>query len=168
MLVNTADGNIHLIHDWIIIRTIPESIPGNKKKFHLVPLPHFDEQKFPFIALSGTKTMNLINVQDLNSVVSPLIINTDQPGQRGFFFTIESFGASLHFTSKQKIDQWKQRLSWIKMDYKEDFFLTLRSLGRLPRVNGQLEVKLQQLEEEKKNVEDGKTSHFDPSKLKDN
>ena len=40
------------------------------------------------------------------------------------------------------------------MDYKEDFFYALQALGCLPRVNVELEVKLANVEEEKRQVED--------------
>ena len=80
MLISTSKGTLYLVHDWCIIKEIQESNPKNKKKFYLMPLPHFDEYKFPFIAFSGSKTMNLINVRDKDARVEPLIINANLPG----------------------------------------------------------------------------------------
>ena len=93
-----------LVHDWTVIRKISEPNVKNKKKFHFIQLPGFDTDKFPFIVYSGNKTINLLNIRDFNSQVESLVINASQPGQRGLFFVKESFGYSLHFTAKQKID----------------------------------------------------------------
>ena len=86
------------------MHVIPEPNVNNQIKAHLVALPGFDVERFPFIACSGSATINLINVRDAVPSTEKLIKNVDSPGQRGLFFRKEHFGYSLHFTIRREID----------------------------------------------------------------
>ena len=61
-LIIYNDPNILICHDWLVIHTIPEAIPGNTDKYWISKLPFFDFEKLPFVVISGKEAYSIINV----------------------------------------------------------------------------------------------------------
>ena len=61
MIISDSD-EIHLVNNWRVIKTIDDP-DRNSSKFSLTPFPGFDDEKFPFIVVSGLKYFSIVNVQ---------------------------------------------------------------------------------------------------------
>ena len=59
-------GRIHmfLIFDWKEVVFIPDPNLSNTYKLFAFPVPDFDEEKNPFIAVCGETSLNLLNVKN--------------------------------------------------------------------------------------------------------
>ena len=88
MLVALESASILLLQDWKLQKIFNDPNSNNDfwKKAYLSPLPGFDEAEFPFIACSGSHSINIINLQE--DSMEPLIIEetTCLAGQQAFFF----------------------------------------------------------------------------------
>ena len=93
-------------------------------------LPGFDLDSFPFIAVQGVESINLINLKRSNfdSLIEMRV--TCQFCQKGFYFELEEYGFSLNFTHSLSSDL--SQFSWIKMPFRKEFSETLARLGSLP------------------------------------
>ena len=81
-----------------ITHRIEDTDTGNVAKYQFSTLPGFDEVNFPFIAVSGLKSLNLVNVRtgSIQVLISAPIIT--YRNQKAFFFTSDNDGLQLHFT----------------------------------------------------------------------
>ena len=53
-----------LIFDWKEVVFIPDPNLSNTFKLFAFPVPDFDEEKNPFIAVCGESSLNLLNVKN--------------------------------------------------------------------------------------------------------
>ena len=75
--------------------------PNNHSKYFIAPFPNFDMKAFPFLVCSGSESFSLINVRDfkMQNLIHASSVNVRT--QSAFFFQVEEFGYSLHFTTKE-------------------------------------------------------------------
>ena len=73
MLIHVKKTDLLLAHKWQVIKEIKDPDKGNTQKYWLCPFPGFDTTSFPFIALSGMKTFNIVNVK---TGAMQILINT--------------------------------------------------------------------------------------------
>ena len=104
-------------------------------------LPGFDPEHFPFVAISGDKSIDIVNMNLGYS--DPLVIaeQTCTWGQQAFFFKREHEGLSLNFTIGRKLDNGGTRLEWIRLPLKSDFMRTLARVGYMPSSDTQRSIK---------------------------
>lgn len=117
--------------------------PLNEDKWHLVALPDFHEETFPFVACSGTRSINLINV---NTDYMEAFIETETTcwgQQQPFFFKKEEKGMTLHYSSAEQSSDERKYLTWVQMKLKPDFKKMLKKLGCLPITNLEEIVEIQ-------------------------
>ena len=69
-----------------VVKRIDDQDAGNDKKFQITMLPSFDPVSFPFIAFSGAKTLNILNIKThmMQTLVEAQVIA--YAGQQAFFF----------------------------------------------------------------------------------
>ena len=114
-----------------MIKRVSDPDAGNVNKHQITMLPSFDPE-FPFLAFSGHKTLNILNIetQKMQTLIdSPVVA---YPGQQVFFFKKERSGQALYFVTATEDDENKRFFNWYKVDLKDDFFENLKALGRLP------------------------------------
>ena len=76
LILHLDPTDLLIVHDWIAAnKVIKEISPGNDKKYLLRTLPGFDEETYPFVVASGSKTINLINVKENHMQI---FVNTAQ------------------------------------------------------------------------------------------
>ena len=66
MVVALESASLLLLKDWGLVRVFSDPNPNNDfwRKGYMAPLPGFDADNFPFIACSGSRGINLVNVTD--------------------------------------------------------------------------------------------------------
>ena len=135
IVVALESATLLLLKNWELTHTYSDPNKQNDfwRRGFLATLPGFDSENFPFIACSGSKGINLVNVKQASDMI-PLMVSetTCQNGQQAFFFKYEKLGLSIHFTSGRKLDNDCTRLNWIRMSFKPDFEDALREFGTLP------------------------------------
>ena len=97
-LIIYNDPSILICHDWEVIHTIDEVIPGNKDKFWISKMPFFDLQTLPFVVISGKEVFSLINVQ--TGKIFPLILGSafnTRAQSSAFFIEQESESFDMNF-----------------------------------------------------------------------
>ena len=64
MLVALESATLLLLKAWKMVRVFTDTNPNNDfwRKGYLSPLPGFDTDDFPFIACSGSRGINLVNL----------------------------------------------------------------------------------------------------------
>ena len=80
IIISLYPTDLLIVHNWVAVRRIIDTNPGNSQKFWIQQMPIFNEDTFPFLVCSGKETLNLINVKDFH--LEPLIqapVNTDGP-----------------------------------------------------------------------------------------
>ena len=104
-------------------------------------LPSFDADTFPFLAISGNKTLNILNIK--TQMMQPLVDADVRAylGQQSFFFKKEKQGYSFHFVTYTSDIEGNRFNNWHCMILNDDFFLHLKSLGRLPKPSVQEYIK---------------------------
>ena len=145
-----------------MIKRVSDPDEGNVSKHQITMLPSFDPE-FPFLAFSGSKTLNILNIetQTMQTLIdSPVVAYS---GQQAFFFKKERSGHTLYFVNETVDDENKTFFNWYNIDLKDDFFDSLKVLGRLPKPSVQAFIK--EIEEHeklkleyKKNEEESKTT----------
>merc|ERR1719266_2211935 len=86
----TEDVNMYLIDDWETVTLITDPNSENTFKTFAFPIPSFNEETNPFIAVCGKASLNLLNVKTRKH--RPLInqkIAVGNPGQQGAFIKTE-------------------------------------------------------------------------------
>ena len=71
MLITSYPSHNYIVKDWQAVSVIPNPESANFNFFAL-PMPGFDEQAFPFLALCGQKNINILNI---NTYVHKPLIN---------------------------------------------------------------------------------------------
>ena len=114
-----------------LIKRVSDPDAGNVQKEQIAMLPSFDPE-FPFLAFSGYKTLNILNIktQTMQILIDAPVVA--YPGQQAFFFKKERSGQALYFVTATEDDENKRFFNWYKVDLKDDFFENLKALGRLP------------------------------------
>ena len=119
MLVSSKKSIFNL-HDWKV-----HHIYENKafkvnfdKMGYFLPVPGFDLETFPFIIVSGRKSIKILNVN--TNYMEPLVKTqaTVTYGQEAFFIIEAEFGMVLNFTTGRKLFNGNKRLEWVAMDLK--------------------------------------------------
>ena len=65
ILLHMDPTDLLIVHDWEVVSgIIQEPYPGNDQKYLMAALPGFDIETFPFVVVSGRKTINLVNVKE--------------------------------------------------------------------------------------------------------
>ena len=64
LMISLHLTDLLIVHNWKAVVTIGDSNPSNFQKYWLAPLPGFDLESFPFVAVSGSETFNIINVSE--------------------------------------------------------------------------------------------------------
>ena len=69
-----------------VVKRIIDTDRGNVQKFQITMMPSFDPVRFPFIAFSGYKTLNILNIKThmMQTLVDAQV--TAYHGQQAFFF----------------------------------------------------------------------------------
>ena len=114
-----------------MIKRVSDPDAGNVNKQQITMLPSFGPE-FPFLAFSGSKTLNILNIetQTMQTLIDSQVVA--YPGQQAFFFKKKRTGHALYFVQQAADDENKRFLYWYKVDLKDDFFKNLKALGRLP------------------------------------
>ena len=87
---------MYLVHDWTNVILITDPNPLNTDKNFAFPIPEFDEESNPFIAVCGNACLSLLNVK--NHMFQPLI-NQSLIDHFPAFIKREDYGLSVHFAS---------------------------------------------------------------------
>ena len=131
MLIHTKLTNLVLAKDFAVVHIFKDS-NLNINKLWIAPLPSFNEINFPFLVVSGSETLNLINVKETRMEVL-----LKQPGkymksQAAAFFDVEvNNGFNMHFASYESNGHVRME-TWHRMAFKKDFIDMLKVYGRLP------------------------------------
>lgn len=98
-----------------MIARVNDPDAANAKKDQITMLPSFDADSFPFIALSGEKTLNIMNIK--TQMMQPLVDAQvlAYSGQQSFFFKKEKKGFSFHFVTATKDDENNIWFNWYIM-----------------------------------------------------
>ena len=134
MLVSTKK-NIFNLQDWQMLHVYENnlSLRANFDKMgYFLPMPGFDLETFPFMIVSGAKSIKILNV---NTDYMEALVKTKATatyGQEAFFFRKREFGIELNFTTGRKLFNGNKRLEWVVMDLKPQFSKTLEKIGMLP------------------------------------
>ena len=59
----TEDVNMYLVYDWESVTLITDPNSENTFKAFAFPIPNFDKDTNPFIAVCGKASLNLVNVK---------------------------------------------------------------------------------------------------------
>merc|ERR1719189_1811389 len=100
LFVTGSKTQMFLVNDWEKVTLISDPNSENTFKCFAFPIPNFDKDTNPFIAVCGQASLNLVNVK--TSKHRPLInqkMVVGDPGQQGAFIKTEKFGLSVHFAS---------------------------------------------------------------------
>ena len=94
----------------------------------------FDAVNFPYVIMSGRKTLNILNVEEAS--MQPLLkIPTDaRSGSSIAFLLREDNGFALHITRIHVDDEKNVHHEWVRLLLRDDFITCLKELGRLPPV----------------------------------
>ena len=63
LLVTTLSNVLFLVHDFSVVKMIDDRSYDDSWKSHPLLLLNFDEDTFPFILLSGTLSLSIINIK---------------------------------------------------------------------------------------------------------
>ena len=132
-LIIYNDPCILICHDWKVIHTIGEAIPGNKEKFWISKMPFFDLETLPFVVISGKEAYSLINVE--TGKIYPLVLGSacnTRAQNAAFFIEQESGCFDMNFCTLVANQQGMIESTWYTMSYKPDFIEVLRKYGRPP------------------------------------
>jgi hypothetical protein len=126
---------MYLIHHWETVIFIPEPISTNTMKTFAFPVPYFNEESNPFIAVLGWASLNILNVKTYQH--KPLInqkMMTGHAGLQAAFIKKEKLGLSLHYANVvQDTDgSGSDLLQYSYVEMKQDLLHWLREAGRLP------------------------------------
>ena len=72
MIVHLRPKDLLIINKMQVCKRIEEDDPSNVCKYQMTTLPNFNEDILPFIALSGGKSLNLLNLA--KGTMQPLIL----------------------------------------------------------------------------------------------
>ena len=95
-------------------------------------MPNFDVERFPIVAYSSSKGIKLVNIATGSWEVLMLSKQTCSFSQPGFFFKNDLNGTSLNLTTGSEVHGDRQRLEWVRMQFRFDFLEALRNVGILP------------------------------------
>ena len=91
---------MYLVLNWETVILITDPNDENTMKFFSFPIPEFDEETNPFIAVCGEASLSLLNVKTRQH--KPLInqkLGTGFPSLSVAFMKTEKYGLSVHFAS---------------------------------------------------------------------
>ena len=118
MIVAIHEADLLVINDWQDVRMIKQQYTGNINKDFIIPLPDFDEQRFPFLLCSGYQHICLVNIRK-HILTSFIIASCPTAGsQQAFFFCNEKYGYSLHFTTNEHTDENMEYHKWHQLQLK--------------------------------------------------
>ena len=105
MIIYLAPTDLLIAKEMQVIARVNDPDAGNTDKNQFTMLPSFDADTFPFIALSGFKTLNIMNIK--TQMMQPLVDAqvVAYSGQQSFFFKKEKKGFSFHFVTTTKDDE---------------------------------------------------------------
>lgn len=148
MIIYLNPTDLLITKEMQVITRVNDPDAGNNLKEQITMLPCFDVDTLPFIAFSGHKTLNILNIktQNFQPLVDAKVVA--YPGQQAFFFKKESKGYTLQFVSETVDDENKRFFNWHIMALKDDFFENLKVLERLPKPSVQAFIK--EIEEHEK------------------
>ena len=63
LFVTGLPTHMYLVFNWETVVLITDPNPENTFKCHALPVPGFDEDTYPFIAVCGLASLNLVNVK---------------------------------------------------------------------------------------------------------
>merc|ERR1719510_1615761 len=159
LFVSGYPTHMYLVLDWETVILITDPNSKNTFKTFAFPVPNFDEETNPFIAVCGKASLNLLNIKTRKHM--PLInqkMVVGYPGLQGSFMKFEKYGISVHYASVvQDTDgSGSDLLQYSYAELKGDVLHWLRENGRLPTATMEdhfEEVKkMNQLEEEVKKM----------------
>ena len=105
LIIHLAPTDLLIAKEMQVIARVNDPDAGNHNKYQITMLPSFDADTFPFIALSGAKTLNIMNIK--TQMMQPLV-DTEvaaYAGQQSFFFKKEKKGFSFQFVTYTKDDE---------------------------------------------------------------
>ena len=113
------NSHMYLVHDWKNVILITDPNPLNTEKNFAFPIPEFDEESNPFIAVCGNACLSLLNVK--NHMFQPLI-NQSLIDHFPAFIKREDYGLSVHFSTRvQETDgTGKELLQYSYAELKDD------------------------------------------------
>ena len=116
MIIYLAPVNVLIIKQMQVVARVDDPDAGNANKDQITMLPSFDADSFPFLAFSGEKTLNILNIK--TQMMQPLVdaeVSAYQ-GQQAFLFKKEKKGYSFHFVSYTIDDENKGFFNWHMMN----------------------------------------------------
>ena len=89
--------HMFLVEDWESVRVIFDPNLANTFKTQTMLLPGFDEQTFPFIAVTGQENLSVFNVKTCTH--QPLLNHKfrSYPGNQSLFFAVDGSGMQVHY-----------------------------------------------------------------------
>ena len=134
MIVSVEPNVILLFNNWKCVRQYTDQTQANTfiQQGYISKLPGFDEASFPFLAIAGSQAILIINPHD--EILDQLVLTPSscRYSQQAFFFKVQDYGQSVHFTTVVKHDDGTLQLDWVQMRFKPDFKDTLQRIGGLP------------------------------------
>ena len=111
MLVHLFMKDLLLYENWEPVRRINEPDASNIEKY-ILPMESFDYEEFPFVILTGVRSLNILNVK--TGFMQPLInlVIWTKNGMETAFVKQDKAGISLHFCNfnrdddNQRFDNW--------------------------------------------------------------
>ena len=92
LLVYVFNKDLLVIKNWKVIRRIQERDSRNIEKYQVSPLAGFDAEIFPFAAMSGRKSLNIVNVVTGSMQVLVQTPVMSKHGHSSFFFKVGEDG----------------------------------------------------------------------------
>ena len=71
LLVTSSQTRMYLVIDWKTVITIEDPNKANTFKTYMFPLPKFNADTFPFIAVCGNENLSILNIK--TRIHKPLI-----------------------------------------------------------------------------------------------
>ena len=89
--------HMYLVEDWQSVRVIFDPNLANTFKTQAMLLPGFDEQTFPFIAVTGLESLSVFNVKTCTH--QPLLNHkfSAMSGNQSLFFAVDGSGMQVHY-----------------------------------------------------------------------
>ena len=136
LFITGTPTHMYLVDDWNAesVTVIIDNHPANTFKTQVYLLPGFNEQTFPFIAVSGKKHLRFVNVKTREHM--PLVTNVfgAKAGNAGICFTKKKRGMYVHYASQMKDEEGHGRtlIHYSYIELKNDAIEWLTEHGRLP------------------------------------
>ena len=85
-MIIILDPDLLITKKMQVVKRIDDPDAANSNKNQITMLPSFDPVRFPFFAVSGNKTLNILNIKThmMQTLVDAQV--TAYPGQQAFFF----------------------------------------------------------------------------------